>query len=426
MIVPTDGMLITQDTTFVPGTYLLPNGITIAADNITLNGNGALLVGAARTGRGVTLLGRRNVQINNVRLQEYYHGIYAQHCQGLHIAECQISATAELPANTLFLNIWLPAEQAYGGAIMLWDVSDSQLQANDLQHQMNGLLCYACQRLTVRNNLANYCSGFGFHFFASSDCLVEANYADFCCRYEPRGPDHGHMGADAASFLIVHGSCRNIFRRNFARMGGDGFFLAGLTPQWQHVGCDDNLFEANDGSYSPNIAFEATFSRGNIYRANRANHCSYGFWLGFSRDCVLEQNQIHQNRQAGIAVENGVGFQVRHNSFQHNRHGILLWSKYVAAFATAVPANDTSRDWLIEQNRFIHNGTAIRIAANQDHGIRPLPAAAPGTPSAPRPHQHTIRANTIHDNRVGIELIAADATLTPDNEFQGNVEADLR
>ena len=236
----------------------------------------------------------------------------------------------------------------------------------------------------------------------------------------------GHMGADAAGFLIIHNSSRNIFRRNLARLGGDGFFLAGLSPSFEPVPCNDNLFEENDGSWSPNIAFEATFSAGNIYRNNFANHCNYGFWLGFSSHGVLEDNQMIGNHQAGIAVENGFDFQVRRNLFQDNQHGILLWSKHIPEFLTAVPGNNTSYDWLIEQNEFIHNNHAIYVAANRDHGIRPYRVPDGETPSSwLRPHGHTVRKNRFQDNRVGVEAKYTDQTLLEDNSFEGSLKADF-
>ncbi|MCU0493517.1 MAG: right-handed parallel beta-helix repeat-containing protein [Chloroflexaceae bacterium] len=423
MITPTDGLVITQNTTLAPGVYLLPQGLTIGADGVTLDGNGALLVGAGRQGRGLTLEGRRGVSVRNLRLMEYEHGIVARNCERLSISQCHVTATAEVPPNTIFLDIWLPAERAYGGGVLLHNVRQSRVEENDLGHQMNGLLCYDCTKLTVRRNQANYCSGFGFHFFNSSDCLVEENGADYCCRYYRRDAQSQHLGADAAAFLIAHGSCRNVFRRNMARLGGDGFFLAGLRPDWVHVPCNDNLFEENDGSYSPNIAFEATFSSGNTYRRNLANYCSYGFWLGFSAENVLEANDMRHNHKAGIAVENGYGMRVRHNRFESNSYGVLLWSKHVAAFAGAVPQNDTSRDWLIEENEFRRNEVAVRIAADQDHGVRPLPIA---TPRCPRPHGHRLRRNSFVDNRVGVETIDADDTMLEDNQMVGNVEADTR
>lgn len=420
MITPTDGMVITEDTTLEPGVYFLPNGLKIAASGITLDGNGATMIGHDRQKRGLQVEGQRDVTVKNLRLRDYYHGIYAHSCQRLTITDCQVTSTAEVAANTIFLDIWLDAQHAYGGGILLWEVEDSTLTQNDLQHQMNGLLTYDCQRLTMHHNNASYCSGFGIHLYATSDSVFEENFADYCSRWQPRGERTGHMGADATGFLIVAGSSRNSFRRNYARLGGDGFFLAGLDPHFNLRPCNNNLFDENDASYSPNIAFEATFSAGNVYRNNKANYCNYGFWLGFSATNVLQDNQINYCAQAGIAVENGYGFVVRENRFLGSTHGILLWSKHIPQFANVVPKNDTSYDWVIEDNRFNRHDKAIRIAADQDHGIRPF------TPGAPLPHSHVIRGNTIVDNRVGIELAGAKGTILTNNMLDGNVEENVR
>jgi parallel beta-helix repeat protein len=426
MITPEDGMHITQDTTFEPGVYLLSEGITIAADGICLEGRGAVLVGCSTVGNGVTLSHQQNVTIRNLQILNYQHGIFAQDCKNLVIDGCRVSATAEVPANTIFLDIWKSLKEAYGGGILLANVTESQVTGCSLQHQMCGLLAYGCRRLLVKDNNASYCSGFGFHLYNTCSSLYQGNTADFCCRYQPRGERHGHMGADAAGFLIVHNSCENTFRRNQARLGGDGFFLAGLTSALEPVPCNNNFFEENDGSYSPNIAFEATFSQGNIYRGNQAYACNYGFWLGFSRDGVLEDNQVSGCRQAGIAVENGIHFQVRNNTFQDNGCGILLWSKHIPDFIAAVPENDTSRDWLIEANTFTHNQCAVRIAANQDHGIRPYPVPEGQDPAIfRRPHHHRIRHNLIQNNRIGIQVVNSDQTVIEENQYTGNLEGDI-
>lgn len=421
MLTPYDGMVLTQDTQFTPGVYALPNGIRIAADGITLDGNGALLVGLAKTGRGIEVCRHSRVTLKNLRLQEYEHGIFAEDCQELTIHGCKVSATAEIPANTDFLDVWRTAAQAYGSGILLLGCIGTRVVGNDLQHQMNGLLTYHCRNLVVQKNLANYCSGWGFHLYDTQDSLFEDNCADFCCRWQPRGERHGHMGADAAGFLILYHSSRNTFRRNLARMGGDGFFLGGLTPHFEAVPCNDNLFEENDGSWSPNIAFEATFSAGNIFRKNHANHCNYGFWLGFSSLNVIEENTLIDNARAGIAVENGFGFQVRRNLFQASDHGILLWSKHIPEFLKPVPHNTTSYDWTIEDNTFSSNYKAIRIAANQDHGIRPYPVPAGETPSRyRRPHDHLVRRNRFENNQKDIETVHADRTSLEENTFHGN------
>lgn len=416
---PVDGMLITEDTTLQPGVYYLPRGIIIAAEGVTLDGSGATIIGKNRQGRGVTVEGKKGVTIKNLKLRDYTHGIYATHAENLIVTGCQITSTAEVAPNTVFLDIWLPVERAYGGGILLYEVEDSLIEKNDLQHQMNGLLTYDCQKLTVRENVASYCSGFGIMLSGTCDSQFEENFADYCSRWQPRGERTGHMGADAAGFLIVSGSSRNVFQRNYARLGGDGFFVAGLNPRYEYKPCNDNLFEENDASYSPNIGFEATFCQNNTFRANSAHSCNYGFWLGFSAHNTLEHNQMNYCGQAGIAVENGCGFTVTGNSFYGNTHGILLWSKYIEQLVNVVPENNTSHDWTIEGNTFARNAKAIRIAADQDHGIQPYP------PGPKHPYAHVIRGNAIQDNRVGIELREVESTTLENNQMSGNVEGDV-
>jgi parallel beta-helix repeat protein len=411
---------IRTDTRLEPKIYVLPEGITIDSDGVTLDGNGATLLGTDKTAsQGIKISGRRNIRVKNLRILNYYHGISIRNSTQVEIGHCTISLTTEIQSNTQFLDIWKPAAHAYGGAILLENVTDAQIHDNDLQHQMNGILSYQCKKLNVTNNLANYCSGFGFHLFETCDSTFTNNYADYCCRYY-LSEAGSHMGADAAGFLIVFKSCDNVFRKNYARLGGDGFFLAGLTPDGMDVGCNRNLFEENDASYSPNNAFEGVFSKGNLYQRNKANHSNYGFWLGFSSDCILRDNQIHDNRRAGIAVENGMHFEILENDLQRNMHGILLWTRSYDFLKTVLDMNETSSDWLIERNRFVQNQKAIRIAANQDHGIRRL---REGT-SPVSPHHHIIRRNEILGNIIGIELEQVKDTQMSENTLD-NLVADL-
>jgi parallel beta-helix repeat protein len=423
---PREGMVIRESVRLEPGVYFLPEGIRVEKDHVQVEGQGVLLVGNGRQGRGLLIQGCHDVTITGLSLTNYYHGIYAEDCSNLSIKRCLVFGTHEEPPNTLFLDIWLPLERAYGSALCLARCEKSLVEENLFQHQQNGILTYGCRDLTVRRNECSYNSGWGIHLYETSDSLFEENNCDYCCRFEPRegGLHHGHMGADSAGFLIVKNSCRNVFCRNRARMGGDGFFLAGLTPEGEACGCNENVFENNDASLSPNISFEATFCENNVFRENIASRSNFGFWLGYSKNFLIEGNQILLNRQAGIAVENGVHFVVRNNHFQGNKYGVLLWSRHHPLFARAYPDRDTSRDWDISHNHFRENHTAIRIAAHQDHGIRPLKDPSHHSPALP--HSHSITHNDIQDNRIGVELVSTHKNLIQGNILHKNVEANIR
>jgi hypothetical protein len=62
--------------------------------------------------------------------------------------------------------------------------------------------------------------------------------------------------------------------------------------------------------------------------------------------------------------------------------------------------NVTSSDWLIQRNKLIQNKKAIRIAANQNHGIRSLDVEK----ASILLNNHVIRNNEIRENNIGIEL----------------------
>jgi len=62
--------------------------------------------------------------------------------------------------------------------------------------------------------------------------------------------------------------------------------------------------------------------------------------------------------------------------------------------------NETSSDWLIERNKLLQNKKAIRIAANQNHGVTKLDREL----SPIDPSNHIIQNNDIRGNVIGIEL----------------------
>lgn len=72
---PIDGCVITTNTTFDTGTYYLPSGLRIEANNLVLNCNGAILVGSG-PGVGIYLENKSNIEIKNCNISSYEYGMY--------------------------------------------------------------------------------------------------------------------------------------------------------------------------------------------------------------------------------------------------------------------------------------------------------------------------------------------------------------
>jgi parallel beta-helix repeat protein len=422
LVIPEDGMVIERDTTLHPGIYYLPNGLYIAEDNITLDGNGALLIGKDFNGRGVRVNQRLGVTIKNLRVERFYHGIWVNASANVRVERCHVTRTHELPSPDVFLDVWLPRDEAYGGGIFFSGVKDSFVLDNDVQHQQSGIMLYGCNRIEVARNNASFNSGYGLMLYESSENLVENNIADFCSRIYASDPagERYHNGADAAALVMMCSASKNIVRRNKLRGGGDGVFLGGFHKDQIKVPCDDNLFELNDGSYSPNIAFEATFSQRNVFRNNKADNCGYGFWLGWSSETMVEGNSIKGNRIAGLAIEHGHHNTITDNAFERNGTGVQLWvngdgKRGAGVFRQFYPEGAESHETEISGNTFVHNDFAVRGWTERDEGY-----------SVPRCHHFRVTGNTLSDNRVGVQFERVRDSAIYQNKITGNLEAGIK
>ena len=72
---PTDGMIITENTTFCEGEYNLPTGVIIDNNNLVLDCNGASLIGSQTYSFGIFSYDRDNFVIKNCVIENYYTGI---------------------------------------------------------------------------------------------------------------------------------------------------------------------------------------------------------------------------------------------------------------------------------------------------------------------------------------------------------------
>jgi parallel beta-helix repeat protein len=413
LITPTDGMTITEDVTFAPGVYSLPNGLNIAADNVTIDGTGALLVGQEHTGNGIHAENHNNITIRGLAISGYYHGIRMEHCKSINIEDVRIRDTAEIENIDTFLFLWHPLDKVYSGAILFNDVQGGAVRNCDLQHQMNGVLLYGCSGLTIEHNNASFNSGWGVYLSNSSDNEVNDNRLDFCNRVFRR-PESGliRVEADAAGIVLVYSSSRNKFLRNSCMCGGDGIFVAGYDHKGNQGACNDNLFEENDCRYSSNNAIESTFSKGNIFRRNDCSRSNYGFWMGYSWDNVMEDNIIEFNHVVGIAIEHGHHFTIRNNKITHNDEGIRLWTRG-GDVVQYWPGHEVSHDFTLEDNLIELNNTGFYGYTGDET-------------TDSQCNQFHLRKNTICDNRVGLRFARVDNCTVEDNTFTNNVEVAVK
>jgi parallel beta-helix repeat protein len=408
LVTPTDGMVITQDTRFAPGVYPLPNGITIGADGVTVEGEGAMMVSGTRTGVGVTLDGRRDVTLRGLSISGYYNGVRADRCRDVTVEAVRVRETAEVDGITTFLYLWTPVEDAYGGAILLHDVQGGAVRGCDLQHQMNGIMLYDCGGLTVERNNASFNSGWGVYLSGSSENVIQDNQLDFCNRVFRRPDGSVRVEADSAGIVLVYSSSRNQFLRNSCLCGGDGIFVAGYDHKGHQGPCNDNLFEDNDCRLSPNNAIEATFSRGNIFRRNDCSRSNFGLWMGYSWDNVVEDNTIEFSRWAGIAIEHGFNFTIRNNRIRLNNEGIRLWTRG-GGVLPYWPGHEVCYAFAIEDNLFESNRTAFHgYTGEEAEGVQC--------------HDFTLRGNTIRDNRIGVRFAEVHGCAVEGNTFDANLD----
>lgn len=398
-VTPTDGMIITENTVLCPGTYELPNGITIAADDITLQGPGCTITGPD-SGYGIYASGRSGVTVTYLTTRGFWHGMHFDDCDDFTITQCNAWDTHELPEGEIFLNIFDGPNGSYAHAMWLRYCDRATVTYNDVEDQQNGISLFDCTDAIVSFNDCSNNTGWGIHLYNVDDSTISNNTADYCTR-----DYHGWSGADAASLLMVMETDNNQVLNNSLVGGGDGVFLAGATHSLQKRPNNYNYFSGNDCSDSPNNGFEGTFSQYNVYDNNISHNCNYGYWLGYARLNEIRNNQARGCNTAGIAIEHGNGHIIEDNSFSFNGRGIWLWTDPDTSLVGAYPECRDSHTYTIQNNILRHNSYGILCEAS-------------GTNRAS--YGYTIVGNEIDENTNGIRFVATDDSEIRENYCREN------
>ena len=372
--------------------------ITIRGSNLTVDFRGVVLEGIEpgadpdqASGVALRVEGGEDVTIRNARIRGYKVGLLARGTSNLRLFDNDFSHNWKPRLFSLVehesLVDWLSHHRnesdewlRFGAGVYLVDVRRGEVRGNRIEQGMEGLMLVRSDSLLVWNNVIQFNSGVGIALYRSNRNRILHNHASF----NVRGYSHGfyRRGQDSADLLMYEQSSHNIVAFNSMTHGGDGLFLwAGQsTMDTGQGGANDNLFYANDFSYAPTNAMEATFSR-NYFINNRAVGSDHGLWGGYSYDSKVIGNDFSRNR-IGIAIEHGQNNQIMANRFQDDSTAISLWANPIEPSDWGYPKQrDTrSRDFAILNNVFIGNRVALRIAnttASQLRGNRLLAVDSP-------------------------------------------------
>jgi parallel beta-helix repeat protein len=368
---------IDRDTTLDPGkTY---GRIVIKASNVTVDGRGAWLIGAKEgdaksfQGTAIAAEGVDNVTLKNVNAKGWETGLHLKTAKGWAVENCNFSDNFHDPGFG-----W--GENGRRGGIVLEGVTKSTLRKNRANRVWDACVLVASDDNLLEDNDFSRTSNTCLKLWNASRNKVRRNNLSYGIRIDP-GEVHAR---DSTCVLIESGSNDNHFAGNDCTHGGDGIFVRVLN-QWVSTG---NRFENNDCSYANNNCVEAWSPR-NTWIGNKANHGSYGFWLGASDQNVLIGNEASHN---GLAS----GF---HNSphlpgdghagivfmFGPSSHTLLRGNTCEGnngAGIAAIGDLDSKGQkwnafhWVIEQNKlsgnrwgiFLQHAEMIDLAANEFKG----------------------------------------------------------
>jgi parallel beta-helix repeat protein len=358
-----DGLVIRGSTALKPGIYTVNDVsadgvIQIAADHVVLDGAGVVIQGTGFRGYAIRMNGHSGLTLRNFTIRGFDYGISIENAANVTIENNNVSGNRK-DTRTSFLDIGCGG--CYGGGILFRKVSGSRVRGNTLTDQSTGLEIIGGGRNTVVNNLfsagpegnetrQNSC--WGLRLDGSTENLVRGNSADFVDRRR-----YGLDSGDSAGILLVAGAHRNRILGNSMTHSGDGFFLGNSCARES----DGNYVYGNDGSFSPHNAFEATFSSGNVFDNNRANHSDYGFWLGYSHDSRVTRNEITGNASSGIAIEHGHGNEIDRNTMTRNSSGVQLWAADTTCPAPECGAKCPSASYRIQDNAITLNVVGLSL-----------------------------------------------------------------
>lgn len=371
-------IVVTNDFAFEPGTSHAVR-LVVRSSHVTIDGRGSSLVGPGRMGDlksfesasvGVLVDGVTGVTVKNLKVRGFETGLVLRDTEAATVIECDFSDNYHNPQHG-----W--GELPPRGGVILERTRRSVLRRNRANRVWDGLHLIESDESLIADNDFSRCSNTCAKLWRSCRNTFIANNFSYGLRID-RAAGEVHA-RDSTGVLIETGSDDNYWHGNDITHGGDGIFIRPLN-RWVSRG---NVFVENDTSYANNNCVES-WSPGNTFIRNRANHGSYGFWLGGSDQTILIGNEaafngrpdgFHNAPEAGfghggIVIVGGSSSHTRiEGNNLHDNHGAGI------AFRGDVQSQGQAwraEHWIVQGNRITQNrvgvwgrwGSAILLAAN--------------------------------------------------------------
>jgi len=378
-IVVTNDLVLPKDTE-------ISARLVVRASGVSIDGNGATLVGPGKVGDtnslenagvGVLVEGATGVTLKNMRVRGFATGLVMRDVTAASVSDSDFSDNYHNPGHG-----WgdLPAR----GGLVLERVRQCVFSHNHANRVWDALNLVDSDDNLIEDNDFSHCSNTCAKLWKSSRNRFLRNNLSYGIRIDRAG---GEVHArDSTCVLIETGSDDNYWYRNDITQGGDGVFIRPLN-RWVSRG---NVFIENDTSYANNNCVES-WSPGNTFIRNKANHGSYGFWLGGSDQTVLIGNE---------AAYNGLTNGYHHAPEPGFRHGGIV--------IVGGPSSHT----LIEGND-LHDNNGAGLAFRGDSGSQGR---------AWRTEHWVVQQNRIANNRFGIWGRWGDAVLLAGNVLTNNAQ----
>ena len=315
---------------------LTGDGITIAANDVTLDCNGKNISGGG-TGAGISVSGRNNIIIKNCNITNFYYGIKLLNTNNVDIIE----------GNDLRLNDF------YG--IYLYQANGTEIKDNDIVNDNNGVYQISSSATRIINNTINLQKKFyGVYSFNSERGVIENN--TFWNNYH--------------SIYLVNSSSTNVT--------GNNVTLSDVYSLFVHKGTTDSYFQSNNLTLGQEAIRIKENSNNNYFINNQIfDHLNYGVFstgsnnndftnntfVNNSRNIYLVNsvNSLIKNNTIGDGI---IGIQALNNSDNINLTGNIINATNLPSLEINNSANIVLANNTIINNTYLYNVDGARIEQN--------------------------------------------------------------